>query len=522
MNKKVILWSIFASILAGGVSAYAVTESLSSQSESHSDNFTELDPRGLSYQHTQGTSNTEHASSDVHFASISQGASLPDFTSAAQRGVEAVVYVETMQQYSGRSQSSRGGGSFDPFEFFFGPSYRGGSGSSSGEQQREEELRKSGGGSGVLISADGYIVTNNHVISSADKINVTLNSGDTFEATLIGSDPSTDIALLKIESPTPLSYLSFGDSERLKVGEWVLAVGNPFGLNSTVTAGIVSAKGRSLGANTQSKMGIESFIQTDAAVNPGNSGGALMTIDGSLVGINTLIKSPTGSFTGYSFAVPSTIAKKIVTDIREFGVVQRALLGISMQEISDEWIAKFGSDYGITSREGVFIAEVVEGGAAQSVGIAKGEVLLAINDQSVSTPSEVQKIITEYRPGDKIKISTKSKGKVKHFDVTLRNTSGREELLSATEVSISKQLGATFVTPSEKTLEALNLRGGIQVESLEKDGLLSKSKVKVGFVITSINDISVRSESDLRKIKDEITSIGGVYPSGQRVEYRTL
>lgn len=495
-----------ASILAGGIAA-AATSTLISRASEDSSEFVQT-----SSQESQST----QSSNDLHFASITQNASLPDFTSAAQQGIEAVVYVETMQQYNPRSGGNMGG--FNPLEFFFGQ--RG----QQPQQQPQQEgngMRKSGAGSGVLISQDGYIVTNNHVIANADKINVTLNSGDSFEATLIGTDPSTDIALLKIESKKPFNYLKFGDSEKLKVGEWVLAVGNPFGLNSTVTAGIVSAKGRSLGASGN-QMGIESFIQTDAAVNPGNSGGALITTDGSLIGINTLIKSPTGSFTGYSFAVPSAIAHKIVTDIREFGVVQRALLGISMQEITDEWIDAMGSDYGIDKREGVFVAEVAPGGAAESVGIKKGDVLLSINSQSVTTPSEVQKIITEYRPGDKIKISTKRNGSLKHFNVTLRNTSGREELLSADQVSISKKLGAKFITPSEKTLDALNLRGGIQVESVERGGILAKSKVKAGFVITSINDISIRSEADLSKIKDEISSIGGVYPNGQRVEYRTL
>lgn len=494
MNKKVILWSAVASIFSASLVAHTISTINNRPTVENS-----------------ATTITEPVA-DLHFTSFTQSESLPELTSAAQKGVDAVVYVETMA----RGRSSRGS-SIDPLEFFFGPNYR-----EQGSQPKSDELQKLGGGSGVLISSDGYIVTNNHVINGAEMVNITLNSGDTFPAEVIGSDPSTDIALLKIESSAPLSYLTFGDSERLKVGEWVLAVGNPFGLNSTVTAGIVSAKGRSLGASQGTTMGIESFIQTDAAVNPGNSGGALITTDGALVGINTLIKSPTGSFTGYSFAVPSTIARKIVSDIREYGVVQRALLGIAMQEITAEWITQQGAKYSISEREGVFVAGVSEGGAAESVGVKVGDVLIEINGKEVSTPSEVQELITAYRPGDKVNISIKRGGKVKHFDVTLRNSSGREELLSATEVDLVKRLGATLTTPSESILDKLNLRGGLQVTALQSDGILAKSKVKVGFIITSINDEPVRSQSDLKKITGDITSITGIYPSGQIVEYRTL
>ncbi len=491
-------------MFVGGASAYAVSVAMSSE-----ENFSSVQ-----------TSQSEVAE-DLHFTMSEQGASLPDFTSAAQKGVEAVVGVEILK----RQQSyNRGGsqGGIDPFEFFFGPQYRRGQPQNQGQGGSDGELQKMGGGSGVLISDDGYIVTNNHVINEADEIKVTLNSGDSYTAELVGTDPSTDIALLKINGKKPFKYLTFGDAEKLKVGEWVLAVGNPFGLSSTVTSGIISAKGRSLGASRGQQMGIESFIQTDAAVNPGNSGGALITIDGSLIGINTLIKSPTGSFTGYSFAVPSTIARKIVTDIRQYGVVQRALLGISMSDITDEWIEKIGKDKGVTKREGIFVAGVSKGGAAESVGIKEGDVLLEINGEKMNTSSQVQEAITAYRPGDKIKISVKRDGKVKHFDVTLRNKSGKEELVSSNEVDVVKELGAELVEVSDRVKRELEIRGGLQVIGVQSGGILAKSKVKVGFVITAINDITINSQSDLSKVEGAITSISGIYPNGRMVEYRTL
>ncbi len=504
MSKKTILWSILASVIAGSLSALAILNTQVASS-STTEIFKEV---------------AQESPSDLHFTQHTQGASLPDLTTAAQMGVEAVVNVEILANTSSM-YSSRGFGGIDPFEFFFGPQNRN-SQPKQEPQQPEDKLQKIGGGSGVVISSDGYIVTNNHVIKDAEKINVTLNSGQRYEAEIIGADPSTDIALLKINTNKALKFLKFGNSDRLMLGEWVLAVGNPYGLNSTVTAGIVSAKGRSLGLNSTSAMGIESFIQTDAAVNPGNSGGALITIDGSLVGINTLIKSPTGSFTGYSFAVPASIVSKIVIDLREFGVVQRALLGISMQDISNDWIEQYGEEFDITDIGGVFIAEVAKGGAAEAGKILKGDVLIAVNDKEVNSGSEVQEIIAALRPGDKVKISIKRDGKVKHFSITLRNKSGREELLDASDVDISEILGANLQPIDNNTKQKLDISGGLQVIELKRDGILAKSNVKVGFIITSLNDIEIRNFNDLNKISEDITSIVGIYPNGMMVEYRSI
>lgn len=502
MKKRLILLAVLASVITGGLSAFAVSSIVENK------------------RAADATAYFEPAASpaDMHFTQSAGGASgLLDLTRAAQMGVEAVVNVETIQkiEVSGGGQ----GGIIDPFEFFFGPG-RGGRGG--GQQAPRQEQERRGGGSGVIISADGYIVTNNHVIDGASEVRVTLNSGDSFKAKVVGADPSTDIALIKVEAADTLSFLQFGNSEKLLLGQWVLAIGNPYGLNSTVTAGIVSAKGRSLGVIPNSQMGIESFIQTDAAVNPGNSGGALVSTDGELMGINTLIKSPTGAYTGYSFAVPSNIARKVVGDIRQYGMVQRALLGVAMQEITDEWIEQMGEQTGIKTREGVYVAEVSPDGAAAAVGIKKGDVIVQINDTKITSPSMVQEIIARYRPGDKVKIAIKRSGEVKPFEVTLRNRSGREELMSRTDVDMLKELGAELRPVSDKTKKELKIRGGLQVISLNPNGVLAKARVKVGYIITAINEQSVNGVEDLNRITDKLTSIEGIYPDGRMVSYQTL
>ncbi len=497
MKKKVIFVSLFLSLFSGVAAALGVAALMNNYQQDASTLVVNAQP-----------------SSDLHFASHTQNASLPDLTVAAQMGVEAVVNVEIHKQVRQRSSSS---GSFNPFEFFFGPQSQ-----PQQDNSSEGSMQKVGGGSGVIISSDGYIVTNNHVINEASKITVTLNSGERSEAVLVGTDPSTDIALLKIDAQQPLKYLTFGNSETLQLGEWVLAVGNPLGLNSTVTAGIVSALGRSLGVIPNSQMGIEAFIQTDAAVNPGNSGGALLTTDGSLVGINTLIKSPTGSFTGYSFAVPAQIVQKVVSDIKEYGIVQRALLGVSMQEINADWIENFAEKTGVKETEGVYVAQVSEGGAAQAAGIKTGDVITQIEGTKVKTASQVQQIIAGFRPGDKIKITIKRDSSTKHFTTTLRNKRGGEDLVSSTETDVVRELGAELKEINKNTKSQLEINGGLQVYEINKGGILANVGVKVGFVITAINDIQITTLSDLNKIEEKITSISGIYPNGRMVEYRAM
>ena len=488
-------WSVLASVVAGALASLSVWAMVPADRSNHT-----------AWAPVQ-------QAADTYFTQSSYQGSLPDLTSAAQKGVEAVVNVTTtqrVQSYGG------GGGSIDPFEFFFGPGFGG-----RGQSQPQQPQERKGGGSGVVISADGFVVTNNHVVEGADKVKVTLNSGDSFDAKVVGTDPSTDIALLKIDTPTDLPFLSFGDSDALRLGEWVLAVGNPYGLNGTVTAGIVSAKGRSLGVGSN-QMSIEAFIQTDAAVNPGNSGGALMTPDGALVGINTLIKSPTGTYTGYSFAVPSNIARKVVGDIRQWGIVQRAVLGVAMQEITDEWIEALGKQNGIKTREGVFVAEVMEGSAAEAAGIKKGDVIVKINNQKATSPSAVQQIVAGFRPGDALAVEIKRGDAVKQIQVTLRNRSGREELMAASDVDMLKELGATLREVGDKAKKELKIRGGLQVVEIKPGGVLAKAKVRTGYIITAINEVPVSKIEDLNRITDKLTSIDGIYPDGRMVSYQTL
>ncbi|MBL4624506.1 MAG: trypsin-like peptidase domain-containing protein, partial [Flavobacteriales bacterium] len=321
-----------------------------------------------------------------------------DFTFAAEQTINAVVHVKTEYTSSGNQYY------FDPFDFFFG---QGG-----GYHQQMPAIAS---GSGVIISADGYIVTNNHVIAGADRVSITLNNNKTYQAELIGTDPSTDIALLKINE-VDLPYVPYGNSDDVKTGEWVLAVGNPFNLTSTVTAGIVSAKGRDINILNDAKgnTAIESFIQTDAAVNPGNSGGALVNIQGKLVGINTAIKSNTGSFTGYSFAVPVNIVRKVVDDLLEYGTVQRGYIGVSIRNIDSE----FAAEKNINTTEGVYVAEILEAGAADKAGLQKGDVITKIGNTEVNNVPELQEQVGSFRPGDEILVTVDRNGEEIEYPVT--------------------------------------------------------------------------------------------------------
>ena len=503
MRKRWIILSVSLSVAAGSLAAYGVSRIAADR---YAANATAVTYEG--------------ATASAHFASAPAGSTqgiLPDFTTAAEQGVEAVVNIENRQKYTVQQYANPfggGSGDFDPFEFFFGPQQ----GQRQQSQPRQQERRS--GGSGVIISPDGYIVSNNHVVEGADELIVTLHDGTIYKATLVGTDPSTDIALLKIDAKD-LKTIPFGNSEDLRLGEWVLAIGNPYGLTSTVTAGIVSAKGRSLGV-LPSQMGIESFIQTDAAVNPGNSGGALITTEGNLIGINTVIKSPTGAYTGYSFAVPSSIVRKVVTDLREYGVVQRAMLGISFQAITPDWVERFGKEKGIKEAGGMYIAEVVEDGAAQAAGIKPGDVLTKIGDKAMNSTADVQETIAKLRPNDKIKVTVKRDGAVKEYDVTLRNRAGKTELVKKDDVNLTEELGATFREVSDKLKKELRIRGGIQVVDLKSDGLLAKSRVQRGYIITAINDTPIATVSDLNRITDKVQSIDGIYPDGRIVSYQAL
>ena len=418
---------------------------------------------------------------------------LPDLSYAAETSVPAVVHIMVTQKNDYYSSN--------PFyEWFFG----------NGGRQQEAPQRQ-GAGSGVIITPDGYIVTNNHVIEDADEIKVILNDRREYEGKLIGTDPQTDIALLKIDEKE-LPFLRFGNSDDLKLGQWVLAVGNPFNLTSTVTAGIVSAKGRSIGIN-QNDMGIEAFIQTDAAVNPGNSGGALVNMQSELVGINTAIASRTGVYSGYSFAVPSNIAKKVVADLTKFGEVQRALLGVTIGGVNAE-IAK---KYNLDKIEGVFIDSVGDGGA-KDAGIEPEDVIISINGIPVNTIAELQEQIGKHSPGDVINVVVKRDNKKKQYVVTLRNKHGDTEIVKKEGDGI---LGATFEAISDKERQHLRIRNGIKIVDLN-DGKFKDAGIKKGFIITDVNKSPVYGLKDLKYIFNNARGgilIEGIYPDGELAYY---
>ena len=440
-----------------------------------------------------------------HFTSY-QNEQYPDLTYAAENAVKAVVNIEAIQQVE---MPRRG---YDPFLEFFGIPQDYGYGD--GRPQYREQRA---GGSGVIISEDGYIVTNNHVVDGASKLKVKLNDGRTFDAKLIGTDSATDLALLKVEAKD-LPTLPFGSSDALRLGEWVLAIGSPFDLQSTITAGIVSAKARQLGA-IPNDFRIESFIQTDAAVNPGNSGGALVNTHGELVGINTLIKSQTGSYVGYSFAIPETIVRKVVVDLKEFGVVQRALLGIQFRVVDQDFLDAEGKDLGIKDLGGAYVASVIEGGAASEAGIRKGDVILAIDGVKITEPSTLQEQIARHRPNDTVKLSVKRDGDVKQIEVTLRNKAGKTELMTKEDVDVVEALGGKFADAGTKLCRELEIKGGVQVVGIKADGILARARVKQGFVITHINDRPVYSLSDMQRMTEKVRSIDGVYPNGRSASY---
>lgn len=427
-----------------------------------------------------------------------------DFTLAAELTVNAVVHVKVKSEVT-----SRGFGGGDPFfEYFFGPQFR---------QPQQPRIRE-GAGSGVIISSDGYIVTNNHVIDNSKEIEVVLNNNKSYPARVIGSDPNTDIALLKIDA-TGLPVVLFGDSDALKIGEWVLAVGNPFNLTSTVTAGIVSAKARSINI-LNAPLRIESFIQTDAAVNPGNSGGALVNTRGELVGINTAIASQTGSFAGYSFAVPSSIVQKVVSDMRQFGVVQRAVLGISIQEMT----ADLAREKNIRNIQGVYVAGIGENSAAQQAGMKEGDVITSINDNNIRSVAQLQEQVGRFRPGDAITVDVVRDNKTIKLRVTLKNAQGNMEIVS-TDKNIDV-LGATFKAPDKELLRKLGHEHGVEVDTVTR-GKFQSAGIRAGFIILKINNEQMNSPEDIQTIFQKVLSspdankvlwITGVHPNG-RIAY---
>lgn len=448
-----------------------------------------------------------------------------DFTAAAEVATPGVVHIKTKvtqkpvaQRRNQRNPLFEFFGT-DPFQDLFGDPYGGG-----GNQDRS--YRGGGSGSGVIISSDGYIVSNNHVVSAGDEIEVVLSNNRTYDATVIGTDPSTDIALIKIDESN-LPFLRFSDSDAVKVGQWVLAVGNPFNLASTVTAGIVSAKARNIDI-LKDRAAIESFIQTDAAVNPGNSGGALVNLAGDLIGINTAIATPTGTFAGYSFAVPSNLVEKVVQDLKEFGVVQRAYIGVNIQDVAnlDEEIKK---ENNISISEGVYVDGVIERSGAKDAGIEQGDVIVQVNNKAVDSAPQLQEAIASYRPGDKVGITYVREGKERFTEIELKNAN--QNTNEVTKASLNKKyiptLGAELSVISETAKKQLDIEGGVQVSRIG-NGLLSKTTdITEDFIITSIDRKPVSGIEDVENILSMLRGRGvmieGIYPNDpDRIVYYAI
>ncbi len=457
------------------------------------------------YVSEQGTPYTNPLQTSMSPASRNQPVNL---TEAAEKTVHGVVHIKST--IKGKVQTYQE--MPDIFEYFFGGRPR---------QRQYQSQPQVGYGSGVILTKDGYIVTNNHVIDNADEIQVTLNDNRVFNATLIGADANTDLALIKIDGDD-FPVVPMGNSDDLKLGEWVLAVGNPFNLTSSVTAGVVSAKSRKIGIYEGGES-IESFIQTDAAINMGNSGGALVNVNGELVGINAALESPTGTYAGYGFAIPTTIVKKVVTDLKEYGTVQRAMLGImggdvlQMRQDSRNKDTDFGD-----AIDGVYVSDVVDGGGALEAGIKEGDIIVSINGKKIKTMNELQETIVQYRPGDKVDVTVIRDKKQKKFEVELKNSRGNTEIVKNADMEV---LGASFQEVPEQTRRQLNIGYGVQVSDI-KNGLMKDAGIQRGYIILRINEQQIKTVDDVERIYKEAASspnqemfISGVYPSGRRAIY---
>lgn len=422
-----------------------------------------------------------------------------DFTFAAEKTVHGVVHIQcetTVQSVF-----------YDDFFSFLLP-----------PQSRERSYQTSG--SGVIISEDGYVITNNHVVQDAETINVVLNDKRSFVARLVGNDPSSDLAVIKIEADG-LEPLQFGNSDEVKIGEWVLAVGNPFNLTSTVTAGIVSAKARNINilGNKMSNAPIESFIQTDAAVNPGNSGGALVNLKGELVGINTAIASSTGSYTGYSFAIPSNIVRKVTSDLIQYGMTQKANIGVHFAEMD----SKLAEVKGIKSVRGIYIGYVIKDGAADKAGIKDGDIITSIDGKSVNSNAEFNEVLAQHSPGDVVKVAIERDGKPFYFDVTLFNSMGNTDIIRNDTEAAEQILGGSFREVNDKEKQQYGISKGIVIEKVGKSPF-ARLGIKNGFIITSIDkkvNISIEDIRQLEKKKGKLI-VEGFYPNDSRTYYFVL
>ncbi|WP_437371576.1 Do family serine endopeptidase [Maribacter litoralis] len=432
-----------------------------------------------------------------------------DFTDTSEKVLDAVVHIKSTQ--TGSSYQNQGARELpDPFKEFFGDMFKGQSPQGSSSRPRV------GTGSGVIINDKGYIVTNNHVIDNADEVEVTLYNNQSYKATVIGTDPTTDLALLQIKADN-LKTMSLVNSDDVEVGEWVLAVGNPLGLNSTVTAGIVSAKARSIHINTD-KFAVESFIQTDAAINPGNSGGALVNLDGNLVGINTAIASTTGTYTGYGFAVPSNIVTKVVEDLLKFGNVQRGMLGVTIRTMDSNLAKEKDVDF----TKGVWVEQVGEDSGADIAGMESGDIIVSVDGKETATSPRLQEIIAGKRPGDKVMITVNRNGKEKEFEVELHNSQGGTNFIKKEKKEVFNLLGADFENLDKDTAKKLDIDGGVQVSKLYPGKIKKETQMREGFIITHIDGKRINDIEDVAAVlenKKGGVMLEGVYEDGSKYYY---
>ena len=435
-----------------------------------------------------------------------------DLTYAAEKALPSVVHIKYVQNSKIKTVDVES----DPFSDFFSGFFGRGNG---GTQKRQVQTpKREATGSGVIISTDGYIVTNNHVVEGADELTVTLNDNKEYSARIVGADKNTDLALIKIDGKN-LPAIAIANSEDIKVGEWVLAVGNPLGLNNTVTAGIVSAKARSLGAN-----GVEAFIQTDAAINRGNSGGALVNVKGELVGINAALYSQTGSYSGYGFAIPTTIMNKVVADLKQYGTVQRAVIGIQGGDVKNfiDMQKEEGKEVDFSTMEGVYIDKVTDDGAAADAGLKKGDVIVAVDGQKVTRMAELQEIIAKKRPGDKVSITYMRDKKKQTETITLKNEQGNTKVVKHADIDV---LGANFREIGKEVKSQLNISYGLEVTKVNK-GKMSEAGISRGFIIQRVNDESIKTIEDLQRVvkeastsKEPVLYIQGIYPTGRKAYF---
>ena len=460
----------------------------SSQNAENSENKNEMQEPATEIEQAQ--------QSKVQRVAFMPTESTPDFVDAAERSVDAVVHIMTKVVRQSTTYN-------DFFGALLGQLY--------GYPGQTRNNTMVAYGSGVVLTPDGYIVTNNHVVEGADEVEVTFNNKVKKTATIIGTDPTTDLALIKVDA-TDLEYLTFGDSDNVRIGEWVLAVGNPFNLTSTVTAGIVSAKARNLSILGEGTS-VESFIQTDAAVNPGNSGGALVNTKGELVGINAAIASHTGSYEGYSFAIPSNIVRKVVDDLLLYGETQRGYLGIYPAELTQEIAEKEG----LENIEGVYVAEVTEGGAAKVAGVQKGDVVTSINGKKVNTVTQLMETVRQYRPGDNVNLEVNRNGRHHNYELTLLNEAGNVDVVKKGDSFYNSEFGLMLQPINQNDMSRLNIKAGLKIVEI-RQGRFMNSGVPVDFVITKVNGYAVNNKTDLenalKNSRSRRTTIEGIYPNG--------